>query len=218
VASAGNGKGRKLLIGAFVVVVGVLLVAIVNVAIPSAPKEKTGATATTETAATATDETAKPAVTAPTRPTAPPAARPPTGVVPVAADGTCAFTMCGTACINTKESSEHCGACGNACPSPQWCNHGKCVADKCNTKAGEAECYGECKNLLTDPTNCGECKNACAAGQTCKDGSCDPPIVPEGGAGPRAFSFDGGRPPFIDVDGGRLFFPTDGGRPTFVRQ
>jgi hypothetical protein len=35
-------------------------------------------------------------------------------------------TMCGTACVNTNTSSEHCGACNNACGSSETCSAGVC--------------------------------------------------------------------------------------------
>jgi hypothetical protein len=87
----------------------------------------------------------------------------------------CPYTMCNGACVNTQQSEQNCGACGNVCPGGMWCNNGSCYVDPCNTHAGEALCGSACQNLLYDSNNCGECGHVCPGGQTCQYAECHPP-------------------------------------------
>lgn len=73
---------------------------------------------------------------------------------------TCCATVgihacCDDQCVSLKTNSDHCGACGAACPS------------------GEACCAGKCADLDTDQKNCGECGRSCpATSSVCQRGDC----------------------------------------------
>ena len=69
--------------------------------------------------------------------------------------------------VNTSQN--HCGMCGNACPTGQVCNAGRCEVP---CPRGLVNCNGECASLMYDPANCGRCGNRCAAGALCGGGAC----------------------------------------------
>jgi hypothetical protein len=87
---------------------------------------------------------------------------------------------CDNACVDTLESTEHCGGCGNTCPS--WnatCDQGTCL---CNTDdLTYCENDGFCVDTKLDPSNCGVCGNVCSSIEVCDEGACKtrPELVTE---------------------------------------
>src|SRR5438477_36753 len=77
-------------------------------------------------------------------------------------------TICGGACVDTKEDRLNCGDCGQACAAGQICNSGQC-ASPCVT--GLLACNGRCVDPLTDTSNCGACGASCADGKFCSAGT-----------------------------------------------
>jgi hypothetical protein len=79
---------------------------------------------------------------------------------------------------NVLSDVNNCGACGQACSSPNaadGCFNGACRVVACN--AGFGDCNNDavdgCEvNVSSDANNCGFCGQACAAGQVCVNGSC----------------------------------------------
>ncbi len=108
-----------------------------------------------------------------------------TADAPSCPDGSAA---CGGACVDTRSSLAHCGACGAACAPPGAvgaCVMGRCLVASCN--AGRADCNDQASDgcevdLNTSPANCGRCSNACflsdatgaCAAGTCAVGACNP--------------------------------------------
>ncbi|AKU93951.1 Tryptophan synthase alpha chain [Labilithrix luteola] len=115
----------------------------------------------------------------------------------IPADGGAANTGCiDTACpaplatcsakvpcsINLDEDVDHCGACGNRCPSRSdnasyICSQGQCrlvcseLHADCNHLADDG-----CETVLVDdPANCGACGNACKDGEVCWKAACGCP-------------------------------------------
>jgi hypothetical protein len=92
------------------------------------------------------------------------------------------FDRCaGGACLDTRTSTDHCGACNNVCAlanAVPACEGGRCVPAACNP--GFADCDGDPTNGCETSTqsslaHCGRCNNACpTAGGTsvCRDGVC----------------------------------------------
>lgn len=88
-------------------------------------------------------------------------------------------TLCGDQCVDLDTNTFHCGVCGNACASDEWCLNGVCESRSnggpvtpviCG--AGEVECDKKCTSLDKDPEHCGACNNACAPSKSCENGSC----------------------------------------------
>ncbi|MFO0649188.1 MAG: hypothetical protein U0326_23300 [Polyangiales bacterium] len=83
--------------------------------------------------------------------------------------------------VNTNTSSDHCGMCGNSCPSRPNAFPG-CVSGACviSCVAGFQDCNGDvtdgCEvDIRTDARNCGACTRTCAvsnATAACAMGSC----------------------------------------------
>ncbi len=86
-------------------------------------------------------------------------------------------TFCeGTGCVDTSSASNHCGACGSACPVGQTCSDGNCVPSVVTCTDGLAFCAGAgCVDLSATPDHCGECGRRCESGDTCRDGGCYAP-------------------------------------------
>ncbi|MDF2693170.1 MAG: hypothetical protein K0S65_1553 [Labilithrix sp.] len=113
-------------------------------------------------------------------------------------------TYCQGQCIDTRNEDNHCGACGNGCPSGDidpslhmyyGCFDSKCGRAKC--ERGWANCDGildnGCETSIASDDNCGTCGNACPAGQSCKkDVSVTNPNTPYGCMCPPGDTFCGG--------------------------
>ena len=107
---------------------------------------------------------------------------------------TCAMGMCGQQCnmgyedcnmkpdgceTNLTTDLQHCGKCGNSCPSvsngvPE-CKGANCGIGSCNK--GYDDCDNQlatgCEaNLNSDDKNCGQCKYDCGVGNYCSGGTC----------------------------------------------
>lgn len=79
--------------------------------------------------------------------------------------------LCGTTCVNTQSSHEHCGGCDQPCGANEICRGGVCELD-CPDGPYD-DCGGEiCTSLLSDPAHCGSCGHACGAGEKCSCGEC----------------------------------------------
>ncbi|MFO0558476.1 MAG: MXAN_6577-like cysteine-rich protein [Polyangiales bacterium] len=87
--------------------------------------------------------------------------------------------LCGARCVDVSASTDHCGACGNACSTTQTCTMGMCVA-AIACPSGQTDCGGTCVDTKSSSAHCGECGNACSAGQTCAMGMCALPACTGG--------------------------------------
>ena len=102
--------------------------------------------------------------------------------VAACAEGTCRLTCsagfgdcdgdsangCETA---LQTSTNHCGRCGNACPSGMSCQTGVCAPQRTCTY-GLSACGSVCRNTVTAATDCGACGRACAPQESCRLGQC----------------------------------------------
>lgn len=96
------------------------------------------------------------------------------------------LTDCSGECIDLDSSSEHCGACMNACPTPPN-TVALCTAGTCGWEcaAGFADCNGEpadgCEiDTANDPLHCGACESSCVndlASLSCREGTCRPRLL-----------------------------------------
>ena len=91
------------------------------------------------------------------------------------------LATCGTTCVDTRTDTQHCGACGNACPASWECAGGVCGC------GGETEppdsgfticCDGTWIDGDWDDANCGACGVACDAGEACLEGTCGASCTP----------------------------------------
>ena len=87
-----------------------------------------------------------------------------------AAVGGCGLgqTRCAGKCVDLLADTRHCGACGHACGSEQFCIAGECE-DLC--EAPLRLCGAQCVDFQSDERNCGACGKICASG-ICDDGAC----------------------------------------------
>jgi hypothetical protein len=100
-----------------------------------------------------------------------------TGPLPECDEGQ---AYCGSACVDTLESTKHCGGCGNTCPA--WnatCQQGSCICDTDNLTYCVND--GFCIDTDLDPSNCGECATTCDTAEVCDGGACKtrPQLVTE---------------------------------------
>lgn len=77
------------------------------------------------------------------------------------------LTRCGKACVDTRQDSANCGACGIVCQAGETCNAGTCACSGAHSRCG-----GRCVDLVTDSANCGACDVVCQATEVCDAGSC----------------------------------------------
>ncbi len=79
------------------------------------------------------------------------------------------LTRCGSACMDLRVQDEHCGACGNACPSMERCAGGACAPRHCaDITCGPTQ-------VCASGVACVErrCLGvACGSDQVCVDGVC----------------------------------------------
>jgi hypothetical protein len=100
------------------------------------------------------------------------------GGMDAALDVTCSAgqTTCGGACVDTRSSALHCGACGTACAPGNLCVNGACMP---SCPGMQTLCNGNlCVSTGTDRAHCGRCGNVCATGQVCSNGRCDVECAP----------------------------------------
>lgn len=77
------------------------------------------------------------------------------------------YTDCGGSdpCQSLDTSAKHCGACGKACASGQYCDSGRCF--DCSVDGARRKvCNGECV-WLRDNGSCGNCGVTCAFPEVC---------------------------------------------------
>ena len=94
------------------------------------------------------------------------------GGMDAATDVTCPSgqAACMGACVDTRASAQHCGACGNACAAGQVCVNGACMQSCPGT---QTLCNNSvCVSTATDREHCGACGNVCPGGQVCSNGMC----------------------------------------------
>ncbi|MEZ4409626.1 MAG: hypothetical protein R3A52_24610, partial [Polyangiales bacterium] len=86
-------------------------------------------------------------------------------------------TDCGGTCVDTQTSTDHCGACNNACPTGQMCAAGTCALSCAAplTVCG-AGAMMSCYDTATSTEHCGACGNACPtranSAPSCTAGAC----------------------------------------------
>lgn len=90
----------------------------------------------------------------------------------------CASSQCGVdcptgltrcaddVCYDTQNFHDHCGSCGTACATAEYCAGGHCCA------TGKEYCGGACTDVLSNDSNCGGCGVACGSGKVCAGGAC----------------------------------------------
>jgi hypothetical protein len=85
---------------------------------------------------------------------------------------------CFGVCVNLQTDPNHCGYCGEVCPSGQ-CDTGLCfevvgpAPGFIECPPGQANCGGGCIDVSVDEANCGGCGNVCDAVQQCILGRCE---------------------------------------------
>lgn len=91
----------------------------------------------------------------------------------------CSLNCCGDACVDTQTNPQHCGFCGNACQTGEYCQAGTCktcpgTLSKCGASCCNAAncCNNTCVDTQTNPLHCGACGTICGKGQTCCLGRC----------------------------------------------
>jgi hypothetical protein len=73
-------------------------------------------------------------------------------------------------CAMLSTSLDHCGACGNKCPT-----NGDCVFGVCQCPENTVNCGDACADLASDPNHCGACGRRCPTGASCVSGVCQCP-------------------------------------------
>lgn len=86
--------------------------------------------------------------------------------------------FCGGACVDTKTTPQHCGACDMMCTPGQLCQGGACVCPP-----GQMACNNQCADLQLSPQNCGACGKACNPNESCMAGQCRAPSGADGCTG-----------------------------------
>lgn len=78
-------------------------------------------------------------------------------------------TQCDGLCWDLSLSTQHCGACGNAC---NLYEQKTCVDGACGCAPGFTQCGQACVSTAADPQNCGACGNKCKVNELCSSGVC----------------------------------------------
>lgn len=68
------------------------------------------------------------------------------------------YSRCNGICIETRNDTANCGACGIRCRPDQICYSGQC---ECDTRWGNRECLGLCVDTWTNIDHCGDCSHSC---------------------------------------------------------
>ena len=98
------------------------------------------------------------------------------GGIPICDTGQCSIscedsseTYCDDhhVCADLDQDDDHCGDCGEGCPSNRTCDGGDCVCI-----SGLIECGGECIDPQSSFDHCGECNDACSSIEVCSGGEC----------------------------------------------
>ncbi|MFH1436978.1 MAG: hypothetical protein ABIJ56_14815 [Pseudomonadota bacterium] len=78
------------------------------------------------------------------------------------------LTQCWDMCVDLRTDPNHCGGCGNICPTGSACWDFMCwPGDPCDSIACPEPlecCWGECVDTMWDPYNCGGCGGYCPWG------------------------------------------------------
>jgi hypothetical protein len=77
------------------------------------------------------------------------------------------LTLCGGACVDTRQDDANCGHCGVQVPEGGYCSSG---TPSCG---GLTKCGGGCVDVSQDVANCGACGHACPGNIKCNQGKCD---------------------------------------------
>jgi len=80
---------------------------------------------------------------------------------------------CGGQCVDVTTDRRHCGVCGRACQSDEFCIGGRCTWPRCGDAGERLLCGAACVDLATDTNHCGACRSPCGAGQLCRFGLCN---------------------------------------------
>jgi hypothetical protein len=112
--------------------------------------------------------------------------------------------LCGGDCVDTQTSSEHCGACDDACPD----NGTTCEGGDCVCLGGLALCDTSCIPVDADPSNCGDCAHDCL-GAACNGGVCDPELLVQLGGSDEPYA--------LAVDATHVYVGIDGPQPRIGR-
>lgn len=83
---------------------------------------------------------------------------------------------CGGQCIDPYSHTQHCGGCGQACPSGVPCVNGTCGNGGCAEPF--QTCGTSCVDIGISVDHCGRCGQRCLAGEFCIRGFCQRPYPP----------------------------------------
>jgi len=81
--------------------------------------------------------------------------------------------LCSNECVDTNNSTEHCGECGNDCASGDYCSSGTCAGSSaCSTCINEESTTGSCATLYNTCTNTPACANLRSCNNACTTQDC----------------------------------------------
>jgi hypothetical protein len=83
-----------------------------------------------------------------------------------------ASTLCGSQCVDTQTSANHCGKCDTKCTAPSAHGTVSCTGGQCVTTcaANYTACGTECVDTKNNLAHCGGCNQACS--KSCVQGLC----------------------------------------------